>query len=451
MKHFRFLYLIILFSAALPLFTQSKDDKWDINTIFDESDDETGQDANTRSDQNKDTGQKDSEKDTGQKSSPADSIKKLLVRKGFTFDASTRLFSGVTLGWTETPWNWETDGRDEFDGNAGIGMSGSLGLNFQFSDVLRVKNTFSFEYPGYAFTVSEFFVDYNFFNRVYFRAGKTGVTWGQSRNYTFTNLPARLPQDKKGGDSIIVKADMPIGIGGFQLLALTRPGFMQDGKAPTILEIGYGAKYNLASKWVDADFGLFFHEKMPLRSFLSLKTTIKDTELYADAMYALQYRSDVEYEFWDRNRGAFSIGAEQDFFTDKLTLNLELLYNNDTDSNYYQEKDDLRDATTNFFIEGWNGAINIIARPVNYKSFRIFAKCLYSFGTNSAWLVPGISIAPVSHITAYLTVPMALGPSDGPYYHQNDDMKKKDRSFDRPFRITLGIRISGNYSVRYYE
>jgi hypothetical protein len=188
------------------------------------------------------------------------------------------------------------------------------------------------------------------------------------------------------------------------------------------------------------DIGLLFHKDMPLRSFISLKTTAFDFELYADGLYTYQFNQDI-----DRHGGAFSFGGLRDFFGGKLTVNLEAFYNKDIESYYYQEKNVLQEAKAISFIEGWNGAVNIIVRPVDYKSFRAFVRCLYSFETYSAWFVPGLSITPLPHINVYLTVPMALGPRNGPYYTKNDDIR------NRPFSIMLGVNVSGSYSFGHYE
>jgi hypothetical protein len=429
----------MFFAAAGFVRAQSGNENWDLETIFDEPADEDIAKNETAVPQKKEP--------SGTKAT--DNVTKLLRRTGFSFTASISMLGGVSFGWQETPWNWG-DGYDVWDGldaAAGVDMSGGLGLDFQFSDVLRVKNKFQFTFPYYTFNVTEFFIDYNMYNRVFFRAGKTNVTWGQARNYEFTNLPARIPAGNKGGDSVIVKADIPIGIGGLQLLGLVRPGFLNP-KNPTIPgmgDIGYGLKFNLSLRLLDADMGLFFHKAMPLRSFVSLKTTIADFEVYADALYVYQYNQDLPMEWYEQHQGAFGFGLLRDCFDKKLTVNVEAFYNADKDSAYWQKQGELVKEDTMNYIEGWNGSINVVVRPIDYKNFRIFSRCLYSFETYSAWLVPGISIEPLAHITTYLAVPAALGPRDGPYYIKNSDIR------NRPFSIVIGLKLSGNYGFRHYE
>jgi hypothetical protein len=435
----------VFFSAGPLLHAQTvfDDENWDIDSMFDEPEDgETGNEEEI-------AGGKEAEDKEGRSSSPANVLNDFLQRKGFTFDASFSLYGGLNPGWTEAPWHWEDDynpgGETEFTPNAGVGMTGTLSLDFQLSDILRIKNGFSFSYPAFAFIVSEFFMDYNFVNHAYFRAGKTVINWGQSRNYSFTNLPARLPLDNPGGDSYLVRTDIPIGIGGLQFLVLTRSGFMQDAASPGIKEMGYGTKYNAATRWVDVDVGLFFHRAMPLRSFLSLKTTVLDTELYTDLMYAVQYDPEMPMDFWERNRGAFGIGAARDFFGEKISLNLEYFYNQDKENIYYRERDEFSEAEVSSYIIGSNAAVNLVLRPIDFKNLRIFAQCLYSFEEKSAWLTPGISIEPIKHISVYLGSRMALGGKEGAYYLSNAD------NLNRPFSFAFLITVSGDYGLGHYE
>jgi hypothetical protein len=220
---------------------------------------------------------------------------------------------------------------------------------------------------------------------------------------------------------------------------------MQNSSSPGIKEMGYGTKYNVATRWVDVDLGIFFHKAMPLRSFLSLKTTVLDTELYTDAMYAVQYDSEIPMDFWDRNRGAIGFGAARDFFGEKISLNLEYFYNQDKENIYYREKDEFSEAEVSSYIIGSNAAANLVLRPIDFKNLRIFAQCLYSFEEKSAWLTPGISIDPIKHISVYLAGRMALGGREGAYYRSNGD------SLNRPFSFALLITVSGDYSVGHYD
>lgn len=433
---FAFLFAAVLLTGIFPVLTAQEQEPSDIDSLF-------GEDA----------GEEEFFDGEGPQTKPSENVlSSLLKRQGLTFRVTGSLYGGVSLAWQKAPWDWDSPNAllDDFQDFVGLGMSESLSLDIQFSEGLRLKNKFSFYFPKYEFAVSEAFVDYNFLDKANLRAGKTGVTWGQSRNYTFTNLPSRMPETKflvtpspPNNDSIIVKIDIPLGLGGFQVLALTRPGFFAYPNPPGIKQIGYGLKFNAASRWIDVDVGSFFHKDMPLRSFLSLKSTIKDTDIYADFLYSVYWRPDPPLSFWERNGGAVGVGIIQSFFSDKLSVNLEGFYNRDLESNYYREKTEINDETNFSFIDDLNGAANIIVRPGG--TWRIFTQCLYSFGDYSAWLVPGFSIKPLDHATLTFSVPMVLGRSEGKYYQEN---AVKNRN---SFFVIIGLTITGDYSTSIHE
>jgi hypothetical protein len=300
-----------------------------------------------------------------------------------------------------------------------------------------VKNLFTFAIPSLAFTVKEVFVDYNFSDRVFFRGGKFIQNWGISPNYPYANLLARLPPNNAGGDPYIVKIDVPIGIGGVELLALTRPGFMANPALPAFEEIGYGGKYNLAHRGVDLDVGVFYHEKMSLRNFISVKSTIMDTEVYAEALISARHKP------WGAVRGAGSIGIAREFFSEKLAIGGEYFYNGEKDAVYFVPETDLEEAETSPFVYGHNMAINIRYRTGIVGDLKFAAQCLYSIDENSARFVPGLSFVPFPHVNVSLGVPMALGSREGAYYRRNADKN------NRPFGIILLVSISGDYRFTY--
>lgn len=362
-----------------------------------------------------------------------------LRRTGFGLDASFYGYGGVTPGWSEAPWFWGEE-DEEYSHVVGMILSGGLGLDFQISDVLRVKNTFGFSFPGFAFRVNEFFLDYNLADRVFFRAGKYIHNWGISTNYPFSNLLARLPLGNAGGDSYVIKANVPIGVGGVEMLAMTRDGFIADQAAPSIQEIGFGGKYNLALRQADIDLGLYYHKTMPLRGLITVKSTVWNIEIYSEAIASVSHKN------WDDFRVSANIGFLRDFFSERVTLNGEVFYNGENNAVWFRPETDLREADASPFINGFNGAVNIIyrPRPGGWKDLRFFSQCLFSFEEKTAYLIPGLSLAPFPHISAYLAVPMALGSRDGTYYTKNADNQ------NRPFTVVFLISVNGSYHFGQY-
>jgi hypothetical protein len=349
-------------------------------------------------------------------------------KTGITFGASYEFQGGFAPGWTLAPWHF--DGTEERTWGQGVKMVSSLSINAQLSEVFKVYTSLGFNIPGFYFTLGDFFFDYNFFNRVFIRAGKYEHTWGHS---DFTNLLARVPDVGPFGPSYIAKADIPIGVGGFQALVLTRVDIAGGTIPEHMNELALGAKYNVALRWIDIDMGLFYQRYvMPTRGFLSLKTTLGKTELYNEWLLAVNTHTDNAVSF------AASLGLARDFFGDKLTIGSEVFYNGEGNTYFFKPETSFTDAETVEFFDQFNIALNLLYR-IDWKgSPRIFTSVNFSTAETSIQLVSGFKFTPFENIEVYCAVPMALGSKDGYYYRNNAD------AYNRPFSITLLITLNGS-------
>jgi len=269
--------------------------------------------------------------------------------------------------------------------------------------------------------------------KFFFRGGKYNHSWGYSPNFGFANLLSRVPEGKSG-DSYILKADVPIGIGGIQALALTRAHLM-EGILPGWRDIGYGAKYNLALRWADFDIGAFYQEGMALRGFMSIKTTIGKTELYNEWMAAVH--SDYE------TSGAGNVGVVRDFFGGKLTANGELFYNAEKETYWYRPESGFYKAEKSPFVEGFNIALNLLYRLGGKINPRLFLQSFYAPFQNSAQVVPGFRLGLWPYIEFYFAVPMALGDKNGYYYSHTAD------PYGRPFSVVMLLTLTGGIRAVY--
>lgn len=408
---------IVVFLAPLAAQEDGALD-WDIDSIFDDS------------------APDDSAKKTDASGSAGEiTVSNLVRQRGFNFDASYEFHGGIAPGWSEAPW--VSNAKKEFSLSPGLKMRASLGLDIQISEVFRVKNSVRFEIPDFRFALGDFFFDYSFSDTVFVRGGKYGVSWGISPNYGFTNLLARVPPGSSGGESFIVKAEMPIGVGGIQVLALTRADLM-GGVLPGRQNIGLGGKYNLALRWADIDAGAFYQYGMPLRGFLSIKTTVGNTELYHEWMAAIDLQQP------ENMSGAANIGFSRDFFDNKLTLNGELFFNAEENAYWYHSETILKDAGTSPFISGLSGALNLIYRLGGKGNPRLFTQLLCAPLEYSAQFVPGFGLSPWSHIEFYFAVPMSLGRRESYYYVHTVD------SGDRPFSIIMMLSLNGSFQYGRY-
>jgi hypothetical protein len=372
----------------------------------------------------------------------------LLGRSGFSLDFSYNANAGFSPGWSETPWFAGTF-EPVYSHVLGIGLTSYVNMDVRISDTFRTHSSLLFAVPGSsALSLSEFFIDYQIRSRVYFRVGKFSHNWGISPNFSAANLLSRVPQGK-GGDPYIMKINIPIGIGGLELLALTRTGFMQ-GATPAFSEIGYGAKYNLAFTWADIDLGAFYYAEMPLRASASVKTTLADTELYVEAVGA------VRHEVWDGFTGSANMGFARSFFDGLVSMNGELFWNGEEDVYYFSPKTELTEAQTPPFIPGLNAAWNLVFRPGWVWNLRFAMTGRWALETNTAYILPGLSFAPLPHLDVSLGFPIALGGRGGRYYSK-DHAAAANLPFagnadtangrGRPFALALLITLKGGYHI----
>jgi len=430
MKKCLFIYIGILLFANLSAHGQDILD-WDIDTIFDDSD----QAAPTT------TNPKESSKPPSQ----ATDITKKLQRRGYTFGIDYKFITGVAPGWYEMPGTeyWH---KEDYYLYRYITMITSLSLDAQISEDFRAISNINYEIPGAYFYMGDFFFDYKLYNTVFFRGGKYNMTWGISPNYGFTNLLIRVPKGAPNGDSYIFKADVPINYGGFQVLTMTRINLANSIILPKLSDFGYGIKYNFAHRFIDLDIGLFTQEEMPYRGFLSIKTTIKKLELYNEWVAA------VDRETYDTEL-SFNVGFAINFFDNKLDINGEIYYNGEKDAYWYQHKTDVKEAASYSFINGTNIALNIQYKLKLKGDPRFFLQMLYIPMEQSAQIIPGFILSPWNNVDFCLSVPMGIGNRDGYYYNNTvNDSYDIDTGKSRPlpFAVTLSVRVSGGVSFGHY-
>ena len=358
----------------------------------------------------------------------------LVRQRGITFETTFEFLGGFAPGWEEAPWFSGQDGK--FAWSPSAKMTSNFSLDARISEVFRVNAVVYFEIPNFAFQLRTFFADYSLYDVIFFRAGKYEQTWGISPNFKFTDLLSRVPANRYAGDSFILKADIPVGIGGFQFLALTRADLM-NGAEPDRKDLGYGGKFNLALRLADFDLGVFYQDGMALRSFLSVKTTIGNTELYNEWLGVLDTERQGDLS------GAVNLGFIHTFFSDKLRVNGEVYYNAEKNAYWYQPETSIKDAEVSPLVDGWNLALNLLYRFGGKGDLRFFVIALYAPGQDSARLVPGIRLAPFPHTELFFAVPMALGSRDGYYYNNTPDLK------NRPFSVMVLLTLKGSARVGY--
>ena len=337
---------LILLLVLYPLVAQESDDLLDadLSSLFGSAEEDEDSGASDLEDLFNDL--QDPEKTEAQEDeSPVSVLESLTSKIGYTFQLDYAFTGGMAPGWGETPWNSGSqppiDGDRYTDGyttvfGADIGTKATLDL--QLTGNFRVKQVYALRFPEFEPSVEEFWGAYNFKNVMTMRMGLQNIKWGLGRNYSYTNILTRLPADvTSGGESFSALLDIPVGLGGFQLIALARSGFSSgDIEDMTASDVGYGLKYNHASQFIDMDLGTFFHQDMPLRTVLSLSSTLWNrTEVYAEALWAADYQTFAEHDY------SFSIGFFDSFFKNRLYFNAEYYWNGEENVNYVDDDEGL--------------------------------------------------------------------------------------------------------------
>ncbi|MCL2092953.1 MAG: hypothetical protein FWH12_02050 [Treponema sp.] len=393
---------------------------WDLDTIFDVPWEELSPELQTEN--------------------PEDTmdLASYLRRRSVIFDASFGFLASLSPGLSEAPWYAEEYAPDGnfFTLFPNVRMRTDLSLDAQLSDTFRVRNALFFQIPNFGIRLQEFFFDYTLYDRAFLRGGLFTYSWGISPNYGFTNLLSRVPEGVSG-DSFIVRADLPMGIGGLQLLALTRHD-LTVGQPINWTDFGYGIKYNLATQRADIDTGAYYMDTMAARGFFSVKTTIKDTEVYYEWLVA------ADLEHLDQVTGGTNFGFYHDYFQNRLSVNGEFFFNAETNSFWYRPETSLQEAETTPLIDGFNIALNLLYRLDGRLSPRVFVQTLYAPQQKSARVVPGIRLSPWPHAEFYFAMPMALGERDGYYYHHTPDPR------NRPLSFIMLFTMDGNFRIGHY-
>jgi len=285
--------------------------------------------------------------------------------------------------------------------------------------------------------ISELFCDYNLLNFLFLRIGRQYIDWGISPNYPFTNLLARLPYALTAtekitdiADSIAFKANLPIGVGGLEAVMFTRSRFWGPSEQPTVNEIGFGGRFNLALPNFDFNIGGFYHKDLHLRFFYSIKTTLFGTlEAYTEGLLAtdLQYAYNASDKQTDFSANA---GFYIDFFSQTLRINAEYFY--------CGEETQLFIKGQSFpLFEGHNLALNLSLALFDNK-FKLLFSGRYNITRDTGMLIPGMTLDIIPHLTFSLGAQYIIGSQTAGYFVENTG------SNNRRIAIVLAIILKGN-------
>ncbi len=364
-------------------------------------------------------------------SEDVDLLKDILRNESFSIYTSFNLNLGYSLGSMTLP--------GEIQDSAFLKNSSVISLDTQVSPVFRVLQKYTLTYPGFEPEVTEFFADYTVADCLFFRAGRQNVTWGISRNFPYTNLPARLPDDfpEEETGNYAVKLNIPVGVGGFEALFYTRDGYFTDPALPELEEFGLGGKFNLALSGIDISIAGFYQKDMHFRSVFYGSTTILGKyEIYGEALGSYDFNApDTEVPTpegkvdnpFDKS---LSAGFYFDHFNGNLEVNGEYLFNG--------EESELEVYGAQFpLFWGHNLAFNMSLKTFN-KKLKLFTQIKIDLSDSSGYLLPGVSFAPLENLELGFAVPMFFGRENSSYVTENLDV------LDRKYSVVIGAKLSGS-------
>ncbi|MBN2444211.1 MAG: hypothetical protein JXJ04_22800 [Spirochaetales bacterium] len=422
----RVIILIVTLVVVNSLFSQGTDlpDENNIDSLFEDNPDPEA----TPEPQDPEATMTPEPQDPG-KDDSGDLLSDVLKKSDLTLGAEFKFYIGYSPGWDRL--FWDVDGITELHylDTTFMIMQSIYTLNFQISKEFRVLQKYTMNFPEFDTKVTEFFCDYIILDSLFLRIGRQKLTWGISRNFPFTNLMARIPDninpDLTDPDSYSVKMNIPIGIGGLEALVFTREAFFPDADLPAMEDMGYGTNLNIATHLIDINLGTYYHEALHYRSYGSLSFTLFDKlEVYAEGLVAVDTGFDENAEAdlsGNPVDGSFNLGFYLDFFSGNLEINGEYFFNGE------ESECEVKGAGYPLFY-GHNIAANISLK-VFHKKLRLFSQYKCNINEESHVLIPGMTIDILPHFSLLFTIPVILGSPDGGYYTENPDTEHRAISF----------------------
>ncbi len=377
---------------------------------------------------------------------PADTrtvLDELLAPEPLAVVADLRVAAGYSGGWS--------DRFDSYDQLPVITLASGLDLSLTFSSILELTQSVRVAWPAYELVVDELVVDYTPTDTLFLTAGLTRVVWGRSPTFPHANLPQRRaanplsPAEATG--ALVLRARVPVGIGGFELLLQNKAEYQEEPSTPRVERIAAGLAYNLAVESFDLDAGAYYQRGMPGRAFLAAATTVTDWfELYGEATVAddrlradptgPERAADGEVELtpgvrvYDNNPDyAASAGAVFSLAGGLADLNVEYFYNG-------EESEGTVVGSRFPLLWGHNAALNVDT-DFDGLPLRLRAGMRYNVNLASGLFAPRLTYRPGSHVAVDAVGAYIWGDPEAGYAAANPD------PLDRSLVFALTVTVSG--------
>jgi len=272
----------------------------------------------------------DSQEKTEEEKENTSVLEEMLDQTSLTLKSGFSLQLGYSPGWLDT----DADPITEVYKDSSVwSLSSTLSADYRLNKQIRFYQSWSITWPDFDISLGQFYMDFTPTDNLLFQAGQYSLKWGESRNFSHTNLLGRLPSDYSGGtDPLTLRLSIPWGTGGIDAVSLSYNGMWEDPKEPDIEEFGWGIKVNPPMGPYDVNLAFYYHPEMKIRSSLSLRTTLfQKLETYGELLMTVDPSlEDQTLESGETDKAidySANLGLYTDFFKQRLTLGAEYFYN----------------------------------------------------------------------------------------------------------------------------
>lgn len=378
--------------------------------------------------------------DEGEESVPSDDVLSRVVdQKTASVTGTFTATAGYTGGWMQ--FYGKEAGENGLVSAPVYSMSTLLRLDARLDRTFRVLGSLQIKYPELEARVAELFCDYVLLDWVFLRGGRQIITWGASRTFPFTNLPARLPDgfvadgnadgiDDK--DSIALKITVPFGVSGVTGLVLARNGYFDDPGHPGFRELGYGGLLDLSFAAGEIVLGTFYQQDLRPRAFISAKTSLWSVDVFAEALASFNPTDWGSPNLSESLEFAAGGGFIWEGFESRVVVTGEYLYNG--------ERSELNAEDTDLSLpQGHTIMLGLGVKNFPFRKTKTGLQWKHNFSDRSGTVIPGLTVDAFPHLSLSLAIPLVYGPDEGYFIVENPDVR------DRRLTVALLATLKGSF------
>ena len=215
-----------------------------------------------------------------------DRSRDLLVSDEVEIGGRMRSSFGALWGWESVPGTWEAFTTDGHHG-VWIGVGADVFLDARPADSLRVFAKVRTDYPfsrdaGPVIEVFELFTDLNWRERVFFRAGKQTVTWGDGYYWSPADVLSLVPIDVDDPDAdregpLALKASVPFGRN-----HVVEGYIVGDDTVRAVRDLGVASRAIFYLPPVEVSLGAAYQRENPFRIVSSVTLPAGDVSAFGE-------------------------------------------------------------------------------------------------------------------------------------------------------------------------